>query len=185
MKYCEVNGEGDCLFLSLSHQLFAFKVNSEEHVNDTHQLRATVVEFILSNISDFLHEIKGRIYETESNLVATAAAKIIDEEECRDFVQNELAKRGFWGGIETFKAVSLIYNVNIVCVNDDGSCNLPCKFNSKAERTLIFLYSEKVHYDSIVGLNDLKISKIVDVLVNDQKKNNKLELMDASHISIS
>lgn len=183
VKYCEINGDGDCLFLSLSHKLFASKVDSDEHMNDALQLRARVVEFILSNISEFLHVIKGRIYESESN--SDAASKSIDEDECRNFVQNKLAKPGFWGGIETFKAVSLIHNVNIVCLNDDGSYNLPCKFNSKAERSLIILYSQKVHYDSVVGFSDLKLSNIVDVLVSDQKKSVKLDMLDVSHISIS
>lgn len=123
IKYCAVEGNGDCLFLSISHQLNGYKINSDQHKEHALKLRQDITWHIKENFGDFLHELKGRVYEQNLNDI-----NVEDESEieisCHQFIDTKLVNSGVWGGIETFKAISKMHNVNIIVLNGDGSCNM-------------------------------------------------------------
>lgn len=63
----EINPDGSCLFGTPAHQLYRFKVGSEEHIQATGTLRAEAVSYILSNFEQFEFVLKDRVYETVNN----------------------------------------------------------------------------------------------------------------------
>lgn len=147
--------------------------------------------YIKENFDDFLHELKGRAYEQNNN-----GEK--DEREieitCHKFMDTKLIKPGVWGGAETFKAISKMHNVNIIVLNNDGSCNMPCRLNQKCARSLLIYFSSgrddvennnRVHYDSVISVSDTKLRDIANELTEVEIKR-EMFTKDAncSHISI-
>lgn len=187
IKYCPVAGDGNCLVSSLTHQLFGLKFESEAHKQRTLQLRKEVVEYIMASLPQFCIELKGRIYEY------TGEKKVRDiEAKCQDFVEQKLSKSGFWCGAETTKAISLMHNVNIVIVNDGGSCQLAYPFNPKNTRVLLLYFhelngqannnTERNHFNSLVAVNDKNLDKIAKELVhNEIQRQNLKEIANTSH----
>lgn len=58
IKYCPVAGDGDCLFSSVTHQLFGLEFDSEAHKQRTLQLRKEVVEYIMASLPEFMQPIE-------------------------------------------------------------------------------------------------------------------------------
>lgn len=186
IKLCAAPGDGDCLFTSLSHQLNGYKIGSDELTEMASELRKNVVHYILENITDFSHELKGRIFES-------GAVKIHNLlEDCRDFVENSLAQEGFWGGVETIKAVSSMNGVNIIVINDDGSCNMPAHhLNSEFKTTILIFFSgskdnnhqtDRNHYDSVFWMADTMLANFAKKIV--VSENQLRQMNDCSSISI-
>lgn len=65
--------DGNCLFTSLAHQLYAHGMETKELSNKCIELRATVVKYIQQNVQSFEHEIKGRVYENIDNGISFEA----------------------------------------------------------------------------------------------------------------
>lgn len=79
--------------------------------------------------------MKGRVYDAWVN---SAGDNI--EKACHDFIDNYITEPPVWGGIEAIKALSEILNVNIISINDDGSCNIPNHFDTGNERSLSLFF---------------------------------------------
>lgn len=166
IKYCRVSSNGDCFFLAAAHQLFGGKIGSKEHQNAALELRTQVVTYIKqeSNFPRFIHVLKDRITyppKATSEMIEIACAEFLDE----------LSLSGCWGGQESIKAISELENINIIVFNDDESCNLPNHYNSKSNKSILLLFSaiqgkaadrnsDRNHYDSIIGMNSVKINVI-------------------------
>lgn len=177
IEACKIQPDGNCLFSALSHQLFYHKIESKEHQAATNKLREDVVLAIKNNPGSFEKELKGRVLEHTQD--KKAAMENIHNEV--SFFLNVLLpkKKVCWGGIETIKAVSQIYKVNIIVINSDGSCNQPMLYESSYERTLLLAYcsvGDKVqnnHYDSVAKINSSLIDKFATQLIeNDFKRQN-------------
>lgn len=185
IQVCEIKGDGNCLFSSLVHQLFGFKVSSSHHKKLVLEMRKDVTEYINQNLSEFYHEIKGRLYESKNKNVADVDA------ECRKFLDKQLSKDKFWGGTETIKAISRMHNVNIVIFLVDGSCYLSYPYDPQCSRTLLLFYngsdnrSENNHYDSVVGVNDEKLKIAAKTIVDSDKQRKNMNVTNSSHISVS
>lgn len=188
IKLCTIPGEGDCLFISLAHQFFGYKNDSNELIESALELRKQVVRHILDNITDFEHELKGRIFESG----AVKIHNVIDD--CRDFVENSLSNEGFWGGAETIKAVSRMNQVNIIVINDDGTCGLPThNLNFECKRTILIFFcgsknvnqqnSNRNHYESVFWMADAMLANFAKKIVQDENQFTQLR-SNTSTISI-
>lgn len=101
-------GDGNCLFAAIAHQLSTYPANSTEHKQLTKRLRSEVVEYILNNFESFEHILKNRVYDLKN------ASEITDmSTECKLNVRHILSRNGQYGGYESVKALSEIYEVNI------------------------------------------------------------------------
>lgn len=193
LKFCEVAGKGDCLFLSIVHQMFGLTIGSDEHNARALQLRKDVSDYILANMDDFMVELKGRLYEEQLE------SRIIEnfEHESKIFLEKLSQESTIEGGAETIKAVSRMENVNIVSVRRDGFCTLTCDFNPNSIRTLLIFYHtykdqsknnnmKPNHYDSIVSLSEIKVNTFAQQI--SQTENKRLvmlnEAVNLSHISL-
>lgn len=171
IEACRINGDGNCLFASLTHQLFYYKINSAEHQSATAELRIKTVQFIKDNFDSFENELKGRVLEVKNVLQKTENMR----KECQFFLNTCLPKgKKCWGGIETIKAVSQIHKTNIIVVHDDGTCHLPVRYNSIYERCLLIAYSsvgDKIarnHYDSIANVHVSLVDEFSKTLINNE-----------------
>lgn len=162
VKICPILRDGNCLFGSLAHQLFNVQVNSTEHKLETNKLRQEVIEHIVNRISTFQHDLIDRMLsDSDFHFNATDL-----KSSCVKFVNQRLAQNGYWGGMETLKAVAEIYSTNILIVNEDGSSNLGNRFNPKYERTIILSFQpsnrrlkQRDHYDSVAEISENLLSK--------------------------
>lgn len=195
MKFCQVRGEGDCLFLSLSHQLYGHKIDSEEHNLNAVALRGQVVDHILIHLADFQHEIKGRLICDNGKQITNI------ENDCIDFVTKKLSKQGYFGGSESIKAISRIYKCNIIIVYDDGSCKCGYNFSSTNEKSIFIFHHDFLshktkkqvvkesdnpgnHFDSIVGISDKQLDVLAKEIICTANKNFEL-FNEELHISIN
>lgn len=169
MKYCAMDGDGSCLFSAIVHQLFRHKVNSSQHQKLVQELRHRVVQHIKANVQLYVDSIKPRLNETADILTKNI------ETDCANFVTNHLAKKDYWGGLETLKAVCEIYRLNIGTVTDDGLCSLPHLFNPNYNQILLIYYTKRNHYDSIVQLPDRNVSLLTDSVIQFEIKSQNLQ----------
>lgn len=63
VKVAEIERDGNCLFVAISHQLYGMKIKSPEHNQMTNELRKAVVDHILANVDLFYHDLKDRVLE--------------------------------------------------------------------------------------------------------------------------
>lgn len=170
----EAEKDGNCLFSSLCHQIYYHPVGSEEHETQWIKLRNDVVKHIQKNFNDYVQYLKSRVYnlnsEVEEDMLHT---------ECRKFL-DELSKPYTWGGIETIRAVGEIFKVNIVVINDDKTCNMPCAFNSEYEKCVLVYFSivggtVRNHYDSVIGVSKPLGKKMFNMLVESEKKRDEFK----------
>lgn len=152
----KIKADGNCMFGALAHQLFYLKLNSQEHKQFTSKLRQKTVEHIKLNFAEFAHDIKGRVFEMRG--------KVDDiDKECTFFINFCLPKAGFWGGIESLKAISEVYDVNILIFNENGDYYFAQPFNPNRDRIVSIAFRNAVkqtktenkdrnHYDSVVEI---------------------------------
>lgn len=159
---CVVNGDGNCAFSVIAHQMFHAKVNSPEHVEQTQKLRADVVQYIKQHLSLFTHEIKGRLYEQDKNTDEFDA-------DCDQFLE-ELSQEGFYGGNESLKAIILLHKINIMIFNENGPCYFVYRFKLENEITVMMAFrgsgsnTKRDHYDSVIGIKNETLKTCVDTL---------------------
>lgn len=124
-----------------------------------------MIKYIQANYSSFINVLKGRIYEVQNG------GPIDISVECATFLSTELPKLTCYGGAESLEAISALYNVNIVIINDDNYYSLACKFNEKYKRTIMLAYRNKNHYDSVIEVSEANISeKAGDIATQEIKK---------------
>lgn len=177
-KYCRIPGDGDCLFSAIAHQLYNVKLGSTDHEQKKQELRSEVVSYIKDDehFPNFVHDLKDRIENTPQTSDSTAA--------CKAFLEDRLSLSRCWSGMESIKAISEMQKVNIIVMNDNGSCNLPNNFNIDASKTLLLLFGsvsgkscksndERTHYDSIIHISQAKITSMAKELSEAQHKHEK------------
>lgn len=147
----QTSRDGDCMFSALAHQIWKNPIKSDEHKNKTKELRATIVEHILNPEHFHLYEeiIIDRLNKQTK----------IPTSECKLFIRIGLAKDQ-WEGLETLKAVSNEFKVNVAIVNEYGACNMVTGDNY--QHTLLIAYrlndsSVYDHYDSVSDIDSESI----------------------------
>lgn len=157
--------DGNCLIRAIAHQLFVDKMGSRAQQNATVKLRADVVAFIKDNINDFYYELRNAVYDQKSD------EDIKDiKQECDEFLNKHLPLDGTWAGLETIKAVSLIHNVNVFIINEEGGCRIPYGFKQQYENSILLAYRLSAgnsnlirnHYDSVVHIEQPTIFSCED-----------------------
>lgn len=173
LNVVKIGRDGDCLFSSLVHQLFQYKINSKFHKKETRQLRKRVVDYILApnNFPKFMHELKDRVYQTKKK------GDITDiEMECKLWVKFALKKNGTWGGTETIYAVAELEKVNIIIFNEHGHF-YKLRNMEEYDRTICIAYrlqqdgygeiiSDTIrdHYDSVCDMNSSTLFDAAKIL---------------------
>lgn len=153
--------DGNCLFSALAHQLWKNQITSETHTKKTQELRATVVDHILNPLHYHLYE---QIILDRLNKKTT-----VPSGECKMFIRYGLANSK-WDGLKTLKAVSNHFQVNIVIINEFGSCNMVTG-SETYNRTLVIAYrlngaSVYNHYDSVGDMDSESIFSAAVFIMN-------------------
>lgn len=175
-----IDSNGDCLFGSIIHQLHIFPLSSEEHKKAITELRAEVVDYIRTNINNFEHEIKGRLYAERSKKKIKGKIQNFLLE-ANKFLNDDLSRTGFWGGSETIKAVYLKYQVNVAVVDEESSIRFAEKFEPQYPKTLLLAYrlnsyqdiegtgGARNHYCSVASIEKEAIAGISEFLASNIK----------------
>lgn len=142
--------DGNCLFSALSHQLWPNHITSSVHKENIKKLRSQVVEHILKPDNFSIYEFMLHDRVNKSKIISTDAELTM---ECKLFVRHGLSRNGAWGGLETIKAVSTLYDVNVVIINEHKKCNM-VRTSNQCKRTIVIAYrlnseQEYYHYDSV------------------------------------
>lgn len=152
----KVDGNGDCLFSTLALQLEYVKNKSKQHKQLTTELRQKVVAHITTNFEKYLKIIEYRLLD-EAGEKGVELSNI--KEECFTFISH-LSSAGYWGGAESIRAVSELFEVNILTFNEKGSFFFPNGFDVNNKRTIFLAYRLDVnenrynHYDSICCIGE-------------------------------
>lgn len=155
VRICKVCADGSCLFGALAHQLFYVKLNSPEHKNWTKTLRKQAVDKIKANYGEFKKYLNSRVLETNPN--ESDEGKI--EAGCQRILHELLPIDSFYGGVESMKAISEIYGVNILTINEDGASRFMIAFKTSNAKTIIVSYRNQNHYDSVADIDSSTISQ--------------------------
>lgn len=160
LTVAQIEGNGNCLFAAICHQLFYCQIDGESHSKQTANLRETVVNYILKpeNYPSFEYALKDRVYEIKGH------DKIENmTNECKLYARLILSRSGQWGGYETIKAVGEMFKINIIIFNENGGCYIANKSTQIYERTIALAYrmscnsiDEKFirnHYDSVSDID--------------------------------
>lgn len=148
--------DGNCLFSSISHQLYRLNTNSKAHTTKTAELRARTVRYILEpdNFPNFAYQLQNCVFEIMKKEDIKDMAT-----ECKLYVKLVLAKKGQWGGAESIKAISEIEEVNIIIFNENGPCYMLSNVNKKYQRSIAIAYrlasmgETRNHYDSVCDID--------------------------------
>lgn len=166
----KIPGDGNCLFTSIAHQLWPTAVTSAECKENAKKIRATVVEHILANIKMYQMYIEDNLYQIKS--LNNDDASI--ETKCKMWVRHVLSRQGNWAGIESIKAVSHIYRVNVVTFHECGTVTMVQAAKQHFDRTIILAYrfylkdDERIynHYDSICDMDSDTILTASEFIMN-------------------
>lgn len=165
MQSCEIAKNGDCLFAAVAHQMFNVKLNSLEHKKMSDDLRKAAVNHIPSNFHSFKHDVKNRVLNENNGRVAPADM----EKMCLNFVKR-LSQNGIWGGTESIKAITAIYQVNILVIQNDGSSYLGSRYSPNAKRSLMVTYKNNDHYDSVSNVVEAMLERFCEMAIESERK---------------
>lgn len=175
LQVVKIPSDGSCLFGALIHQLFGTGIKSDEHRKLTAKLRADVVTHIKLNVESFEHELKGAVLNTfEGKKVRNMKQK------CIDFLHKELPDESTWAGVESFRAVCEMENLNILVVNEGGTGYFsPCSFDRNLTQTVLVAFRLKTktleanasninrnHYDSVVRMEQSDVYDLAKSLAS-------------------
>lgn len=133
INVCAIEADGNCLVASLAHQLFHCKIDSEEHNDLTSKLRMESVAFARNNYKLFKKTV---IYRDDFETYATGETI---KDKFNSFL-DVLAQPKFWCGTETIIAVSRLYKVNVIIINQGGNSYMIEPFHFDYNRCVLLAY---------------------------------------------
>lgn len=170
LQVVDIKGDGNCLFRSLAHQLRFEKLGTRQQNKSTNALRKEVVEIIKKNFNMFQRELKGAVFDRDDKKGVHPKRSAEEmRKDCEDYLKDCLSKPTFWGGSETLKAVSMIYEVNIAIFTENGDCYLATEYDAEYEKMLLVAYKlatavemgetklERNHYESVTSIDSPEI----------------------------
>lgn len=185
-KLVEIEADGNCLFGTVSHQLFQDEVNSYEHNRNKTQLRADVVDHIKNDLNAFKHSLNGRLLDMRDDYDVND----ITEDDYLHFLDNYLSKDKFWGGSETLLAISKIYCVNVFIFNEKDLCVLMNDATQHYKKSIALAYrigyikndgdKEMIirnHYDSVFDISSDDIYTSVERIAKISIQNNNSTIL--------
>lgn len=161
IKTVAAASDGNCLFQALSHQLYKYKMDSNEMKKSIKDLRAQAVTQIKTNMDRYQHELKGHAYELIDKKKETGeysdSISIDIDKEVQFLVYQLLPRNRFWGGTETLKAVSDLHKVSIFVFVENQTFNVFTDERAKYERSIAIGFRNRNHFDSItdIAANDI------------------------------
>lgn len=100
------------------------------------------------------------------------------EDDCQQFLDNNLTKDNCWGGSESLQAISELFNTNVVVFSEFGGVHFGNSFRPVYEEVITIAYRnwnseyqenvsnvERNHYDSIVSMSDDVLDKCTRALI--------------------
>lgn len=117
-------GNGDCLFASISHQMFEFDIGTVMHKAMTSTMREMAVNYIRDNSGNV--ELKlAIVLRVEEEIPVLCGDS--DERTVQNFLPL-LATTGVWGGDESIHALSLKFGCTIIIFREGECCvTAPCR----------------------------------------------------------
>lgn len=188
IKIYKIDGDGNCLYNALAHQIYYFGIGTAEHIKMGIEMRQKVIKHINDHFESYSQDLKTRVFEIKSN----DRIKCM-EIECQNFLNESLAENHCWCGTESLKAISEIYNVNIVTIREENFCNMVKPININFDRVAILAYGksgararEKDHYDSVVEIREALIREYSkDLAEADRRKQHFIEeIQNCDHFII-
>lgn len=160
----ETEDDGNCLFSAIAHQLWQREMTSKQHEKMRKNLRSTVVEHILqpNNFPHYAFALEERFRENKKNIEHQDDLT----SECKLYVHHGLSRDRHWGGLESIKAVSCVYRVNVVVLNENGTCYMIKGTDDEYSRTIAIAYRLRCtgdgeyalcHYDSVSEMDSNSI----------------------------
>lgn len=139
LKIAQVSANGGCLYGALGHQLYGQKIDSEEHEISAKQLRIDVVGHINRNFDSFEHALKGSVYDISDRNKSKRPRNI--KKACKDFLNKKLPIETTWGGFESIAATNEMKGVNILIINENGTCYFsPSGFDQRLTQTVVLAF---------------------------------------------
>lgn len=174
-------GDGSCMFHSIVHQLNGTNTNEFIKIKTLSiELRAKIVAFITDNYETFKISLQGRVYD------ASRDEEIVDmKAECKQIIK-KLSKYDYHGGGETLLAVALIFQVNIMIINEKGDYYFANKFDTSYKKTIILAYrlrnykakgnEPRNHYDSVVHIDSNDLYTMTQIIVSKMQNCKTVEI---------
>lgn len=147
--------DGDCMFKSTAHQLNGKDMDDLQLEDLSTKVRAQVFTYIKNNESKFENTLNDRFSEENPDI------PIITGNEWKLLIP-KLANKGEWGGHETLVTVTILYNVNIMIVNERGDFYYNEPFDMNCKKTIFLAYclkklplnsNKRNHYESILHID--------------------------------
>lgn len=157
-KVLATSNESQCLFIALCHQLHQNTADKE-----ILKLRKEISNYIKTNIKSYEQIMQSRIEQMRKDKKTFKVTS-------RSFAANYLSKNDIFGGIETVKAVSDKYRVNIITIDDGGTVIPPIFFDKTFGRMLLICFRGDSHYQSVVNASPSFIASISNQLFEEFKK---------------
>lgn len=167
-----VEADGDCLIGAIAHQIYHHPLRSTEHKEATEKLRANAVDYIKKNIDKFKTLICYRDDFEKFGKGKSMGKKI------ESFIE-KLGESGFWGGSEFLIAISRLFSLNIIIINQGSSCGTALPFNFEFQSCAVIVYCKyktlqtqepknNNHYNSVTSIDRYAIvsctNKIIELL---------------------
>lgn len=184
VKIVEIDTDGNCMYASLAHQLFSEKLLAKKHKCLTQQLRMDAVNYIRENLVLFEHELKDRLYSSVGYKDKYLECDFIS------FLDENLSQDKFWGGAESMRAISYLYEVNIIVFLEDGPCYSVNHFNMGYKRSVAIAFRNSKHhsdsqtddnenevidfnhYDSVCEIDQQDMIKCMEKIADSSQKQN-------------
>lgn len=171
LKLQTMKGDGSCLFRAIAHQLnTTIKVNSPKIGSLAKELRQQVVSHINENYNDYKRQLMNAIFDRQIDPLCEVPN--IDDE-CKNFLQNDLPSDNCWGGQESIMALSLLHAVNIFVFDEDGPVHCANMFNVNYNKSICIAYrlhrrsdGRRNHYDSVIDISDADVYDLCRILTN-------------------
>lgn len=159
--------DGNCLFSAIYHQLNEVSHNSTVFSEEVQKLRESVVCFLKARLEEkdkhYINSVKNTMVDNEK-----LCFNDISLEDCKEYVKEKLKLSIKWGGAESIKAVSEMFNVNVLVLTE-GAKKHSHYFDAKRNRTIILAYRlspnaqsilKYYHYDSVLALNEVHLREL-------------------------
>lgn len=173
VQIIKIPGNGSCLFSAIHQQLNKVSTTSPGFDNNVQLLRKNVIEYIKNKREEFDTELRNTIADYSG-----CAYDDITDNDCKYYLDHIMNLRTTWGGVETVKAVTEMFNVNVLIFTEDAKKHSFYKFDENREQAIILAYRKSKnpnsrhkfdHYDSVVRLpDDLTIGNIVQGMITDE-----------------
>lgn len=179
-----ISKDGNCLYGSIADQLLGIPEHkNNEKTTTASGLRKTVMDYIGLNSWKFTNEIRGQVYDKFPYEMEQSELKKKCEEKIAD-----LKKDGIWGGSESLAAVKILFEVNILVLNESGDCYFFQGFNESIDKSIILAYrfledkksrneyTTRKHYESVISIHSEDVFSLACMIAKKMVETSKIPL---------